>query len=182
MAAVAFCIYLLLTITSGQAVVFIAAHALANITKVIRGNAEHPDGKFEERFFIIPCCCFGGVLGVIMLANGFTSTFLSALGVIGSAIPPVGGALAGHFLFVEKDYEKTFRNMPMYRWQAFAAWLGGIAISKFVNMGIRPFNGFIAAIIIYSLLRKLTDKNSNNCQENQEACRLKQTEECNIGI
>lgn len=158
MEVIAFCIYILLTITSGQTVVFIAAQALANITKVVRGTEKHDDGKFSVKFFVIPCCAFGGLLGIIMLANGFTSTFLSALGIIGSAIPPVGGALVGHFLVVEREYTKTFEKMPMYRWQAFVAWGFGVVVSKLITAGIGPLNGFLAALILYSVLRKLTDK------------------------
>lgn len=156
MSVVAFCIYLLLTITSGQAVLFIAAQALANITKVIRGREEADDGKYTAKFFIIPCCIFAGIVGVIITANGFTSTFLSLLGIIGTAIPPVGGTLVSHFLLVEREYVKSFENMPTYRWTGFAAWICGICVSRFVVWGIQPLNGFVTAIVVYWILRKMT--------------------------
>ena len=156
MSAVAFCIYLLLTITSGQAVLFIAAQALANITKVVRNSEDCDDGKFSAKSFIIPCCIFAGIIGIVMTAQGFTATFLSMLGLIGTAIPPVGGTLVAHFMIVEREYVKVFENMPAYRVSAFAAWICGICVSKFLVMGIQPLNGFITAIFVYILLRKLT--------------------------
>lgn len=70
MSVVAFVIYLLLTITSGQAVIYIAALALENITKVIRGRENlESDGKFTANFFIIPSCIFAAVFAVFMTAN-----------------------------------------------------------------------------------------------------------------
>ena len=158
MSVVAFGIYLLLTITSGQAVLFIAAQALANITKVVRNKEDSDDGKFSAKFFIIPCCIFGGIIGVIMMVNGFTSTFLSLLGVIGTAIPPVGGTLVSHFMLVERDYVNSFNNMPAYRMTGFVAWICGICVSKFIVWGIQPLNGFVTAILVYFLLRKCMRK------------------------
>ena len=160
MSVVAFCIYLLLTITSGQAVIYIAALAMENITKVIRGReGKEEDGKFTTQFFVIPSCIFAGVIGIMMTANDFTSTFSSWLGIIGTAIPPVGGTLVGHFFFVEKDYKKTFEHMPAYRIEAFIAWIIGVVVSKSISFGIRPLNGFLAAVIIYVIARMITKKN-----------------------
>ncbi|MDO4267352.1 MAG: cytosine permease [Eubacteriales bacterium] len=153
MSAVAFVIYLLLTITSGQAVLYIAAQALENITKVVRNAGSEGDGKFSARFFIVPSCVFAAVIGVFMLVNGFTQTFLSLLGTIGAAIPPVGGTIVSHFLVVEREYEKTFEHMPMYRAEAFISWIAGVIVSQFVSWGIKPLNGFLAAVIIYAVLR-----------------------------
>lgn len=158
MSAVAFIIYLLLTITSGQAVLYIAALALENITKVVRGPEASKDGKFSAKAYIIPCCVFGGIIALIMTVGGLTSMFQSWLGIIGIAIPPVGGAIVGHFILVEREYEKTFINMPDYRWQAFVAWICGVLVSAFVNAGIKPLNGFLVAIVVYAVLRKVTDK------------------------
>lgn len=156
MSVAAFCIYILLTITSGQAVLFIAAQALENITKVIRGDEKAEDGKFTARFYIVPCCVFAGIVGVIITANGFTSTFLALLGVIGTAIPPVGGTLVSHFLLVEREYVKSFENMPAYRAVGFVAWICGICVSKFIAWGIQPLNGFVTAIVVYWILRKIS--------------------------
>lgn len=158
MSVVAFVIYLLLTITSGQAVIYIAALALENITKVIRGRENlESDGKFTANFFIIPSCIFAAVFAVFMTANGFTATFLSWLGIIGTAIPPVGGTLVGHFFLVEKEFKKTFENMPMYRFAAFIAWVGGICVSALVPYGIKPLNGFLTGMILYAVIRYVTN-------------------------
>ena len=162
MSVVAFVIYLLLTITSGQAVIYIAALALENITKVIRGReGMESDGKFTANFFIIPSCLFATVFAIFMISNGFTSTFLSWLGIIGTAIPPVGGTLVGHFFLVERNFSETFQNMPSYRFVAFVAWVGGICASLLIPFGIKPLNGFIAGMLIYALLRYLTNSVSN---------------------
>jgi cytosine permease len=156
MSGVAFIIYLLLTITSGQAVVYIAALALENIVKVARGRESmESDGKFSAQFFVVPSSVFAGIIGIFMIMNGFTSTFLGWLGIIGIAIPPVGGALVGHFFFVERGFVKTFEHMPSYRPVAFVAWISGILVSKFVPFGIRPLNGFVTAIVVYTVLRIL---------------------------
>lgn len=158
MSAVAFIIYLLLTITSGQAILFIAAQALENITKVVRGVGPEGDGKFTAKFFIIPSCIFAAVIGAFMLVNGFTQTFLSLLGTIGSAIPPVGGTIVAHFLVVEREYTKTFQNMPAYRPAAFLSWFGGVLVSIVLPVGIKPLNGFLAAVVIYAVLRMFDRK------------------------
>lgn len=161
MSVVAFGIYLLLTITSGQAVIYIAALALENITKVIRGReGKESDGKFTTQFFVIPSCIFGGIIAIMMTANDFTSTFSSWLGIIGTAIPPVGGTLVGHFFLVDRDYKKTFENMPDYRIEAFIAWIVGIVISRTITFGIKPLNGFLAAVICYAIARMITKKNN----------------------
>lgn len=159
MSAVAFIIYLLLTITSGQAVLYIAAQALENITKVIRKcDNEKGDGKFTAKFFIIPSCVFAGIIGIIMLTNGFTQTFLSLLNTIGAAIPPVGGTIVAHFIIVEREYKKTFENMPAYRIEAFIAWILGIIVSQCVAWGIKPINGFVTAAVIYTVIRLIRKK------------------------
>lgn len=161
MSAVAFILYILLTITSGQAVVFIAAQALENITKVVRGQVgKESDGKFTATHFIMPSCVFAGAIGVFMIVNGFTSSFLGMLGIIGTAIPPVGGTLVGHFLVVEREFVKTFENMPSYRPAGFVAWIIGIACSTYITFGIKPLNGFIAAAIVYIVLRKMEGNKS----------------------
>jgi len=158
MSGVAFIIYLLLTITSGQAVIYIAALALENIARVVRGReGQESDGKFTTHFFFIPSCIFAGAIGVFMIVNGFTSTFLGLLGLIGIAIPPVGGTLVGHFFVVEREYKNVFTNMPAYRPVAFVAWILGIVVSKTLAFGIRPLNGFITAIVVYSVLRLIFD-------------------------
>ncbi|MFI3312288.1 MAG: cytosine permease [Eubacteriales bacterium] len=157
MSAVAFVIYVLLTISSGQAVVFIAAQALENITKVVRGReGQESDGKFTAKHFIVPSCIFAGAIGVFMTLNGFTSTFLSLLGIIGTAIPPVGGTIVGHFLVVEREFEKTFDNMPSLRISGFISWICGVCVSFFMTWGIAPVNGFVTAVVVYALLRKFT--------------------------
>ncbi len=96
----------------------------------------------------------------MMTANDFTSTFSSWLGIIGTAIPPVGGTLVGHFFFVDRDYKKTFENMPDYRIEAFIAWIVGIVISRTITFGIKPLNGFLAAVIFYAIARMITKKNN----------------------
>ncbi|MFI3236708.1 MAG: cytosine permease [Lachnospiraceae bacterium] len=158
MSAVAFVIYVLLTITSGQAVVFISAQALENIIKVVRGKEGESDGKFTAKQFIIPSCIFAGLVGVFMTMNGFTSTFLSMLGIIGTAIPPVGGTIVAHFLLVEREYTETFKNIPAFRWAGFIGWITGICVSKLITIGISPLNGFVTAVIVYVVIRKITDK------------------------
>lgn len=157
MSAIAFTLYLLLTITSGQAIVYISSLAMSNITKVIR-NVPDDNEKYSPRRFIIPSCIFAGIVGVIMTIAGFTSTFLSFLGVIGLAIPPVGGTLVGHFFFVEKEYIKTFENMPAFRGLAFVAWIVGILASKFMTFGITSLNGFLVSMIVYAVFRKITNR------------------------
>ena len=157
MSGVAFIIYLLLTITSGQAVVFIAAQALANVANVIK-KEEAPEKAITANSFIVPISVFAAIVAVFMTINGFTNSFLSALSLIGIFIPPVGGAIVSHYFFVEREYVKTFENMPEYRPIAFVPWIVGVLVSKFLPMGIHPLNGFITAIILYFVLRKVTDK------------------------
>lgn len=147
---VAFFIYTLLAITSGQALVYTFSLALTNISKVIRNKS---DGKFEEKFWIIPSCLFAGVIGAIMTVSGFASVFLSLLEIIGIAIPPIGGTLVANFLIVERNFEKPYINMPDYRITGFIAWALGILLARYIPIGIKPLNGFLVAVISFAAIR-----------------------------
>jgi hypothetical protein len=50
--------------------------------------------------------------------------------------------------------------MPNYRIEGFIAWIIGIVVSKTITFGIKPLNGFLAAVICYTIARMITRKNN----------------------
>ncbi len=63
-------------------------------------------------------------------------------------------APVSHFLVVEREYVKTFENVPAVRPAGFIAWVVGVCGSVFIPVGISPLNGFVVAVIVYAFLRK----------------------------
>jgi len=148
---VAIFIYLLLGLTSGQAIVYSFSLAVMNITKVINGGKE--SRVLNNRFWIVAGCIFASVVGVIMTRTGLLFSFLNFVKLIGIAVPPVGGLIMAHFLIVERDFERPFEAMPAVRFTAFIAWICGVAGAHFMKFGIAPLNGFFVAIVVYTALR-----------------------------
>jgi cytosine permease len=149
--SVAIFIYLLLGLTSGQAIVYSFSLAVMNITKVLNGGKE--SRIFNNHFWIVAGCIIASVVGVIMTRTGLLFSFLNFVKVIGIAVPPVGGLIMAHFLIVERNFERPFEKMPAIRFPAFAAWFAGVAGAHFMKFGIAPLNGFFVAIAVYTALR-----------------------------
>ena len=149
--SVAIFIYLILGLTSGQAIVYSFSLAVMNITRVINGGRE--PRVLTDRFWIVVGCVIASVVGVIMTRTGLLFSFLNFIKMIGIAIPPVGGLIIAHYLIVERNFEKPFENMPAVRLPAFIAWAGGIVGAYYLKFGIAPLNGFFVAIAVYTALR-----------------------------
>jgi len=149
--AVAIFIYLILGLTSGQAIVYSFSLAVMNITNVICGGRE--SRIFNNRFWIVAGSLIASVVGVIMTKTGLLYSFLNFIKLIGIAVPPVGGLIMAHFLIVERNFERPFESMPAVRGSAFTAWMLGIAGAYYLKFGIAPLNGFFVAIAVYSALR-----------------------------
>lgn len=151
--SVAIFIYLILGLTSGQAIVYSFSLAVMNITKVINGGQ---DSKiFTNEFWIVAGCVIASVVGVIMTRTGLLFSFLNFVKMIGIAVPPVGGLIMAHYFIVERNFERPFENMPAVRFPAFIAWVVGVAGAYFMTFGIAPLNGFFVAIAVYVTLRFL---------------------------
>ncbi len=149
--SVAIFIYLILGLTSGQAIVYSFSLAVMNITKVINGGQE--SRVFNNRFWIIAGCIFAAAVGVLMTRLGLLDSFKHFLIMIGAVVPPVGGLIMAHFLIVERDFDRPFERMPAVRLSAFAAWICGVAGAVFLKFGVTPLNGFFVAVIVYTALR-----------------------------
>jgi cytosine permease len=155
---VAIFIYLILGLTSGQAIVYSFSLAVMNITRVVNGGEE--SRIFNNRFWITAGCVIASVVGVIMTKTGLLFSFLNFIKVIGIAVPPVGGLIMAHFLIVERNFERPFENMPAIRLTAFVAWGLGVAGAHFLRFGIAPLNGFFVAVAVYTALRSILPQKS----------------------
>lgn len=144
-------IYLILGLTSGQAIVYSFSLAVMNITKVLNNGKE--SRVLNSHFWTIAGCLFAAVVGVAMTKFGLLNTFKNFLIMIGIVVPPVGGLIMAHFLIVERDFERPFEAMPAVRVTAFIAWVCGIAGAYFMKFGVIPLNGFFVAVVVYTALR-----------------------------
>ncbi|MDD2600696.1 MAG: cytosine permease [Kiritimatiellae bacterium] len=144
-------IYLILGLTSGQAIVYSFSLAVMNITKVLNRGKEST--VLNARFWVTAGCLFAAAVGVIMTKFGLLNSFKNFLTMIGIVVPPVGGLIMAHFLIVERDFERPFEAMPAVRVTAFIAWACGIAGAYFLKFGVIPLNGFFVAVIAYTVLR-----------------------------
>ncbi len=149
--SVALFIYLILGLTSGQAIVYSFSLAVMNITRVLSGDRE--PRVLTDKFWIVVGCAVAALVGVVMTRSGLLYSFLSFIKMIGIAVPPVGGLIMAHYLIVERNFERPFESMPAVRCTAFAAWVCGIAGAYFLKFGVAPLNGFFVAIAVYALLR-----------------------------
>ena len=141
-------IYLLLMWTSGQSLLYSFALAFENIAKVIiKDGREYP---FSLRVGVGSIIAF--ILSAIMTAYGLTSSFNAFLLTIGIAIPSIGRILISHYHIVQRDTSRAFENMVPFRAHAFAAWICGILVAKYVTFGIPALSGMLSAMIIYALL------------------------------
>lgn len=148
---VAIFIYLILGLTSGQAIIYSFSLAVMNITKVLNGGEE--SRIFNNQFWIVAGCIIASVVGVIMTNTGLLFSFLNFIKLIGIAVPPVGGLIMAHFLIVERNFERPFETIPSVRFPAFIAWICGVAGAYYLKFGIAPLNGFFVAIAVYAALR-----------------------------
>ena len=149
--SVAIFIYLILGLTSGQAIVYSFSLAVMNITRVINGGKD--SRVFTDKFWIVAGCVIASLVGVIMTRTGLLFSFLNFVKMIGIAVPPVGGLIMAHYFIVERNFERPFENMPAVRFPAFIAWIAGVAGAYFLKFGIAPLNGFFVAIAVYVVLR-----------------------------
>lgn len=147
-------IYLILGLTSGQAIVYSFALALDNITRVLNGDKESK--IFTDKFWIVTGCVIATVVGIIMTRTGLLYSFLNFIKMIGIAVPPVGGLIIAHYLIVERDFKKPFQNMPVVRLSAFVAWIAGVIGACFMKFGVTPLNGFLVTIAVYVVLRYMS--------------------------
>lgn len=90
-----------------------------------------------------------------LFALWFYNNFVGWLGLLSSALPPVGAILPADYFLVRKgnypDYETTtFANINP---SALIAWVAGIA-APLMLPGIAPINGVIVAAISHVILQK----------------------------
>jgi len=130
-------------------------------------------GKNDKRPFVLG----GIIIALVMACFGVTNIFIPMLGVFGTFIPPLGGAIIGDYLFVYKrklpklEYVKfkTVRVAPL------VAYAIGCAIAYFCglyNIGIPSLEGIVAAMLLtplmHILFEKAGKKDSHEVAENAE--------------
>lgn len=143
--------YLLLMWTSGQSLLYSFALALSNIENTLTKEV-----RYGRAFWI----SVGGVVAfigsLIMGYYGLTSAFQNFLLTIGVAIPPIGGILIAHYFIVSRSQKTSDDSFPAFNYSAFVAWVVGICVAKFVQLGIPPLQGMFAALITYSIIGGFT--------------------------
>jgi cytosine permease len=152
MGGAAYALYLLLTLSSGAPGIMIVCDSVINILNIFPKQAEKVKaGKITVKTFLIPIGIVSVIGGLCLMLSNFTKTFIGMINVIGTAIPPIGGVVASHYLFVQRDYEKAFEKIPAYNITAFISWVAGTVVSGFAKWGIAALNGFFAAGVLYAL-------------------------------
>lgn len=155
----AYAIYLLLSMTSGVPGLMIVGNNLVNMLSVFpKMEQKIKEGKIKPTSFSIPVCIFSGIVGFWLMSNNFTGRFIAIINIIGSAIPPVGGVFAAHYLFGKGN--KDVSKAGDYNVPAFIAWIVGIFVANAVKWGIVALNGFVAAGLVYLLVEAVMKNKS----------------------
>lgn len=104
-----------------------------------------------------------GVVGIVLSSLGITDYFLTFLGWLGTAIPPVAGiVIVDYFIIRKGDYhygEGTRHHFCNIL--ALIAWVAGAVVGFTVHWGIAAINAIVTTGLIYlvlSLIFKGSDK------------------------
>ncbi|NLD19525.1 MAG: cytosine permease [Clostridiales bacterium] len=116
-------------------------------------------GKNNKKPFIIG----GIIIALIMAVCGISSYFIPMLNLLGTFVPPLGGAIIGDYLFVSKGripmlqyvHFKNWRIAPVisYILGCAAAYFGGM-----FNIGISSLQGILIAMILMPVVNAILTK------------------------
>ncbi len=116
-------------------------------------------GMNDKRPFVL-----GGIIIALVLACfGVTDIFIPMLGIFGTFIPPLGGAIIGDYLFVYKRKIPKLEYVKFRTWRAapIIAYVIGCAIAYFCgryNIGIPSLEGIISAMVLMPIMHKIFEK------------------------
>lgn len=113
-------------------------------------------GKNNKNPFILG----GIIIALIMAIAGVSTIFIPMLGIFGTFIPPLGGAIIGDYLFVSKrklpkmEYV-TFKKIRLAPLLAYALGCATAYFTGKYNIGIPTLQGILAAVITMPLFHKI---------------------------
>ena len=104
-----------------------------------------------------------GVVGIALSSLGITDYFMTFLGWLGTAIPPVAGIVIADYFFIKKGNYQYGEGVKHHFCNVLAliAWIAGAAVGFTVTWGIAAINAIVTTGIVYlvlSLIFKGSDK------------------------
>ena len=135
--------------TTNDNALYTSGLGLANITGL------------PKKFMVL----FNGALGTIF-AVWLYNNFCGWLSMLNTTLPPIGAVLmADYFIFKRKSYlEKKEIPSKVINIIAVIAWAAGVATANFFKHGLTAINGMVVAVVVYTILMKLTSGKCCCCE------------------
>lgn len=104
-----------------------------------------------------------GVVGIALSSLGITNYFMTFLGWLGTAIPPVAGVVIVDYFLIKKGKYQYGEGVKHHFCNVLAliAWIAGAAVGFTVTWGIAAINAIVTTGLVYlilSLIFKGSDK------------------------
>ncbi len=97
----------------------------------------------------------GATIALILAWGGIYEQLVPYLILLGTFIPPIGGIImADYWLHRRRSFPPLDQPQPAFNWAGVITYIAASAIA-YASPGIKPINGIIAAVVIYSVLAKL---------------------------
>lgn len=95
-----------------------------------------------------------GIVGIVLSTLGITNYFMTFLGWLGTAIPPVAGIVIVDYYLVKKGKYKYGEGTKHHFCNVLAliAWIAGAAVGFTVTWGIAAINAIVTTGIVYLVL------------------------------
>lgn len=95
-----------------------------------------------------------GIVGIILSSLGITDYFLTFLGWLGTAIPPVAGIVIVDYFIIKKGDYKYGEGVSHHFCNILAliAWIAGAVVGFTVVWGIAAINAIVTAGVVYLIL------------------------------
>lgn len=124
--------------TTNDSALYASGLGFANITKISKHKV----------------VVFNGIVGTIA-AMWLYNNFVGFLTILGSTLPSIGAIILADYFILKRGKYEPFETMRFkaVNWVSIFAWVGGVAIAKFVP-GIPPINALLGSAIIYVVVMK----------------------------
>ncbi|MCL1472717.1 cytosine permease [Argonema antarcticum] len=97
----------------------------------------------------------GATVALVLAWGGIYIMLLPYLKLLGTFIPPLGGAIVSDYWLVHRgQFPSPEARQPAFNWAGIITYPLACAIAYFYP-GIKPINGFIAAVMLYFVLSKI---------------------------
>lgn len=106
-----------------------------------------------------------GIIGAIIATSGAFGSYDAWLLLLGTVVPPAGGIVMADYYLVnrkkrDKVYSDGYTNPTTFKWQAFIAWIAGIAVAYFLEKAVpsipAAYVGVAVGAVVYCMLDRLT--------------------------